>query len=146
MYGHSTFKKREFFPTLLKLNNRLTDVGTERIQQHNQSFMWRIGSRSRASNKRKRADQLTCSPVNSSVSLSLSCCSIQFTGFGKTEATSQEMFGCKTCQIEFGRFVCMACSNACHVALGHEVYSVGHGNGYCDCSILSDCKCMEYSS
>ena len=139
-------KIRASFPTLLKLNNRCTEVGTERIQLHNQSYRWRIGERSRASNKRKRANQLTYRHVINSLSLSLSCCSIQFTGLSKTDASAQEMFGCKTCQIEFGRFVCMACSNACHIALGHEVYSVGYVHGYCDCSILSDCKCIEYSS
>jgi hypothetical protein len=52
-------------------------------------------------------------------------------GVSKAYCTEQEMFGCKTCHIEFGRFNCFE-SN------GREVFSTGNGPGYCDCSILSD--------
>ncbi len=132
---------RDTFPSLLKLNNRCTKLGTSRIQQHQQNYQWRIGRvkrKSRESDKRRNV----C-PVVGSASLSLNCCSIQLTGFSKADCTEQEMFGCKTCHIEFGRFVCMTCSKACHIALGHEVFSIGYGPGYCDCSILSDCLCMK---
>ena len=137
---------RDTFPSLLKLNNRCTKLGTSRIQQHQQNYQWRIGRvkrKPRGSNKRKRGETQNICPVVGSASLSLNCCSIQLTGFSKADCTEQEMFGCKTCHIEFGRFVCMACSKACHIALGHEVFSIGDGPGYCDCSILSDCLCMK---
>eukprot|EP00986_Skeletonema_menzelii_P003256 scaffold976_cov131-Skeletonema_menzelii.AAC.3 len=136
---------RDTFPSLLKLNNQCTKLGTARIQQHQLNYQWRIGRREidcRVSNKRKRGRPQK-RPVVVSTSFSLNCCSIQLTGFSKADCTEQEMFGCKTCHIEFGRFVCMACSKACHIALGHEVFSIGCGPGYCDCSILSTCMCMK---
>ncbi len=140
---------RVAFPTLLKLNNRNTELGTSRIQQHRLNYQWRVGAREkscRGSNKRKRGKSQNASqrPVADSTSSLLDCCTLQLTGFSKTDCTEQEMFGCKTCNIELGRFVCMACSNACHKALGHEVFSIGYGPGYCDCSILSNnCKCIK---
>lgn len=140
---------RVAYPTLLKLNNRCTELGTSRIQQHRLNYQWRVGARernSRVSNKRKRgkSQNASQSPVVDSAPLSLDCCSLQLTGFSKADCTEQEMFGCKTCNIEFGRFVCMACSKACHSALGHEVFSIGYGPGYCDCSILSNtCMCIK---
>ncbi|KAK1739467.1 hypothetical protein QTG54_010010 [Skeletonema marinoi] len=138
---------RDAFPSLLKLNNRCTAMGTSRIKQHQQNYQWRVGARernSRGSNKRKRGESLNAreSRVVASASMSLNCCSLQLTGFSKAGCTVQEMFGCKTCRIEFDRFVCMTCSKACHTALGHEVFSIGYGPGYCDCCILSKCMCI----
>ena len=138
---------RDAFPSLLKLNNRCTAMGTSRIKQHQQNYQWRIGARersSRGSNKRKRGESLNAreSRVVGSASMSLNCCSLQLTGFSKADCTAQEMFGCKTCHIEFDRFVCTTCSKACHTALGHEVFSIGYGPGYCDCCILSKCMCI----
>ena len=138
---------RDAFPSLLKLNNRCTKVGTERIQQHQENYHWRIGSRERkckgSKSKRKRGESLDVRHVVGSTSASLNCCSLQLTGFSKAQSTEQEMFGCATCHIEFGRFVCLSCSKNCHQALGHEVFSIGYGAGYCDCSILSNCMCIK---
>jgi hypothetical protein len=134
------------FTSLLKLNNRCTKVGKQRIQQHQQNYHWRVGAReNRGSNKRKRGESRNVrdSPVVGSASGPLNCCSLQLTGFSKGGCTEQEMFGCKTCHIDFGRFVCLSCSKVCHQALGHEVFSIGYGPGYCDCSILSNCMCIE---
>eukprot|EP00985_Skeletonema_marinoi_P024537 scaffold17137_cov81-Skeletonema_marinoi.AAC.2 len=138
---------RDAFPSLLKLNNRCTAMGTSRIKQHQQNYQWRVGARDRnstGSNKRKRGESLNAreSRVIGSASMSLNCCSLQLTGFSKADCTAQEMFGCKTCHIEFDRFVCMTCSKVCHKALGHEVFCIGYGPGYCDCCILSKCMCI----
>ena len=141
---------RDAFPSLLKLNNRSTKVGMERIRQHQEEHHIRVGARERLSggaNKRKRHESLDVGyNTVAGFSSSLSCCSIRMTGFSKADCTEQEMFGCKTCHIEFGRFVCFACSSVCHQSLGHEVYSIGYGPGYCDCSIFSDCLCIQQTS
>ncbi len=139
---------RVAFPTLLKLNNRCTELGTSRIQQHRLNYQYRVGAREkncRRSNKRKRgkSQNASQSSVVGPAPSSLDCCTLQLTGFSKADCTEQEMFGCRTCNIEFGRFVCMACSKACHIALGHEVFNIGYGPGYCDCSILSNCMCIK---
>lgn len=138
---------RDSFPDLLKLNNRCTKRGTSMILQHQRNYHWRIGARERycgGPSKRKRGEHVNMNQ-NSAVGAnsSLDCCSILSTGFSKADCTEQEMFGCKTCLIEFGRFVCLHCATICHKSLGHEVHSVGYGPGYCDCSILSDCMCIE---
>mmetsp|Transcript_22420 Transcript_22420/g.47218 ORF Transcript_22420/g.47218 Transcript_22420/m.47218 type:complete len:80 (-) Transcript_22420:77-316(-) len=43
-----------------------------------------------------------------------------------------------------GRFVCLTCVNHCHK--GHDVFSMGYGAGYCDCSIFTPCKCLQRDS
>lgn len=102
------------FPSLLKLNNRFTKVGKTRIQQHQQNYHRRIGSREcRGSTKRKRDETLNVrnSPVVSSASLSRQCCSLLLTGFGKEGCKEQEMFGCKTCTLTSAAlFACHALS------------------------------------
>lgn len=138
---------RDSFPTLLKLNNRCTKRGTNMILQHQRNYHWRIGARERCCggpSKRKRGEHMDMNQNSvAGANSSLDCCSILSTGFSKVDSTEQEMFGCKTCLIEFGRFVCFHCATICHKSLGHEVHSVGYGPGYCDCSILSDCMCIE---
>ena len=73
--------------------------------------------------------------------LSETCCSLLRTGFRKDRDTEQEMFACWTCKIDFGRFVCYDCAEKCHQ--GHDIVPIGFGAGYCDCSILSKCYCLN---
>lgn len=145
---------RSTFPDLLKLNNRCTARGTKMLEEHRSNVSWRVGAREHnkgKAKKRKRGvvdtsgtsesgdtQEAEQSTINRSIGLHR--CSILRTGFSKCKETEQEMFCCKTCCIEFGTFVCLECSKFCHD--GHEIHSIGYGPGYCDCCVLSDCKCL----
>jgi len=141
----SLCKIKKVYPSLLRLNGRCTERGMKMLKTHQSSFAWRVGARkpvSGKSKKRKRdwaAAGCCVSPEESKVSFS-NHCSILSTGLSYSKSCEQEMFGCKTCSIDFGNFVCLACSKQCHE--GHEVFSVGYGFGCCDCCIFTDCKCL----
>lgn len=148
-------------PRLLMLNNRRTALGTAMKDEHAQIQNWRTGAKIRPTKSRKRkaavaveqedeamGAQLAETAVsgasledNSDAPLCKTCCSILRTGFRKDQDSEQEMFACRSCKIDFGRFVCYECAKKCHE--GHDVVSIGFGAGYCDCSILSQCSCLE---
>ena len=143
----STPSLRKHFPTLLKLNNRCTALGTKLLKAHQTSYLWRVGGSCALSRKRKRSNTTATTADNESSAprdgndILFNCCSILRTGFSTSDETEQEMFSCLTCGIEAGRFVCLNCSGQCHE--GHDVRSVGCGHGYCDCCIFSTCKCLN---
>ena len=146
-------------PKLLLLNNRRTKLGTALKDEHIQVQRWRIGAKIPTSKSRKRkavtalqgnevtsldSTVITTGSSTSSSSdmpLSKACCSLLRTGFRKDRDTEQEMFACWTCKIDFGRFVCYNCAEKCHQ--GHDIVPIGFGAGYCDCSILSKCYCLN---
>mmetsp|Transcript_32298 Transcript_32298/g.55119 ORF Transcript_32298/g.55119 Transcript_32298/m.55119 type:complete len:383 (+) Transcript_32298:41-1189(+) len=152
------WKIQSVFPTLLRLNNRCTERGTRMLKAHHASFYWRVGARERnigvgKSKKRKRDGISTAansknnnnSMCNEESKISFSNrCSVLSTGLSYSKSCEQEMFACKTCHIDFGNFVCLACAKNCHEAEGHEIFSVGYGFGCCDCCIFSTCKCLDY--
>jgi len=138
---------REIYPRLLKLNNRLTPLGSKKIQAHRSNFLWRVGEEPKASRKRKGSgDRATTTTSTASIgddrptAAASNCCTILSTAFSQCKDTEQEMFACLDCKIESGHFVCTTCVKQCHE--GHETYSVGSGVGYCDCCIFSSCKCL----
>ena len=148
-------------PRLLMLNNRRTKLGTSMKDEHAQIQNWRTGTKIRLAKSRKRkaavaveqedetmgaqqAETALSGPSlgdDSDASQSKTCCSLLRTGFRKDRDTEQEIFTCRSCKIDFGRFVCYECAKRCHE--GHDVVSIGFGAGYCDCSILSQCSCLE---
>ena len=142
--GVSLSSLREHFPTLLKLNNRCTGLGTKLLKAHQTSYLWRVGggnSSSATQRKPERESPAEFIEREESSFLSNYCCSILRTGFSQSVETEQEMFACRTCGIEMGRFVCLNCSSNCHK--DHDVRSVGYGPGYCDCCIFSTCTCLN---
>eukprot|EP00970_Alexandrium_tamarense_P004747 scaffold784_cov173-Alexandrium_tamarense.AAC.2 len=147
---------REAFPSLLRLNNRCTPLGKKMMEQHVRMERWRVGGREKSvrSAKRKRDKKSTASndtapdATNNTTTQAATAacttnniCSLSRTGFCNSKDTEQQMYRCKTCSIQFGRFVCITCAKECHD--GHDVCRVGYGPGYCDCCLLSDCKCLE---
>lgn len=140
---------RTAFPSLLRLNGRSTKLGTKLLKAHHVDVSWRVGDRKKKENgKRKRPG--TAPPISSvddraqraegDAAATRGKCSLLRTGFCQSKETEQEMFACMTCGITFGRFVCLTCSSRCHE--GHDVQIAGFGPGYCDCCLLSSCKCM----
>ena len=141
------WKIQRVYPSLLKLNNRCTELGKKRARAHQARFSWRVGARELhgggKGKKRKRDGSVTNSSNKLDVlneGIFANRCSILSTGFSCSKSSEQEMFGCKTCSIGFGNFVCLACSKKCHE--GHDVFSVGYGLGCCDCCIFSSCQCI----
>eukprot|EP00562_Extubocellulus_spinifer_P022062 CAMPEP_0178613636 /NCGR_PEP_ID=MMETSP0698-20121128/1747_1 /TAXON_ID=265572 /ORGANISM="Extubocellulus spinifer, Strain CCMP396" /LENGTH=867 /DNA_ID=CAMNT_0020252339 /DNA_START=571 /DNA_END=3174 /DNA_ORIENTATION=- len=144
---------QEKIPSLLRLNKRRTARGTKMIAEHVRIERWRNGGRDpRKTGKRKYDGNKSTAPSPASTLAASSnvgdaetniqsCCSILRTGFCTDTDTEQEMFACRTCRIEAKRFVCFACASKCHK--GHDVVPVGFGCGYCDCSILSKCDCLQ---
>ena len=160
----TNFPLRNFcqsLPNLLLLNNRRTKLGTTLKDEHIQLQRWRIGAKMPTAKSRKRKaatalqgnevtnlDSTVTTTAGSStrssspdMPLSKTCCSLLRTGFRKDRDTEQEMFACWTCKIDFGRFVCYDCAGKCHQ--GHDIVPIGFGAGYCDCSILSKCYCLN---
>ena len=140
---------RSAFPSLLRLNGRSTKLGTKLLKAHHADVSWRVGARKKETGKRKRSDNAL--PVSSAddraqreedgdVATTRGKCSLLRTGFCQSKETEQEMFACMTCGITFGRFVCLTCSRSCHE--GHDVQIAGFGPGYCDCCLMTSCKCM----
>lgn len=142
-------------PHLLRLNNRCTPRGTEMLKVHSTNFLWRVGARLRTGTKSKKRKRMGTSEAAANVSSetivdnnsncegSTDKCTILRTGFVGSKDTHQEMFVCKTCFGNgFQRFVCLPCARKCHQDEGHEVFSVGYSQGYCDCCIFSPCKCL----
>ena len=151
----------KILPRLIMLNNRRTKLGSAMKDEHAQLQNWRTGAKIQEAKSRKRKaagavptenstataqrGESTAFGTSSSSASDFSpnkiCCSLLRTGFRKGRDTEQEMFTCQTCRIDFGRFVCYECAKKCHK--GHDVVSIGFGAGYCDCSILSHCSCLE---
>eukprot|EP00580_Thalassiosira_gravida_P017539 CAMPEP_0201662338 /NCGR_PEP_ID=MMETSP0494-20130426/4446_1 /ASSEMBLY_ACC=CAM_ASM_000839 /TAXON_ID=420259 /ORGANISM="Thalassiosira gravida, Strain GMp14c1" /LENGTH=708 /DNA_ID=CAMNT_0048140671 /DNA_START=62 /DNA_END=2189 /DNA_ORIENTATION=+ len=130
----SLWKIQKVYPSLLRLNARCTEKGRRMLKAHQTSYSWRVGAResrnkSCKSKKRKRGNNNSASSSNDEskevVSFSSNRCSILSTGVSYSKSCEQEMFGCKTCGIGFGNFVCLACSKKCHE--GHEVFAWGMG-------------------
>ncbi|KAL7550524.1 hypothetical protein ACHAWF_013743 [Thalassiosira exigua] len=140
-------KMQEVYPSLLRLNGKITKKGTKLLKAHQSSYLWRIGEREPTGGKkrkRKRDGTLASSgsaPNGDSAVPFHNCCTIMMMGFSCPSTCEQEVFGCKTCSIDFGNYVCMACARQCHD--GHEIFSAGYGAGCCDCCIFSECKCLE---
>lgn len=145
---------RKEHPSLLRLNNRCTSLGTRMLRAHRSSFLFRFGARQRVCREKirhhKRSGDDDTAKSNGyalsddylvanedDVVLQKDCYTIFRTGFSQAADTEQEMFACKTCGITFGHFVCFDCAKKCH--MGHEIYCVGTGFGYCDCCICSSC-------
>ena len=148
-------------PRLLMLNNRRTKLGTAMKDEHAQIQKWRTGAKIRPTKSRKRKAAVAAEQEDEAMGAQLAevavsgtflqgssdaprsktRCSLLRTGFRKDRDTEQEMFACRSCKIDFGRFVCYDCAKKCHNQ--HNVVSIGFGAGYCDCSILSQCSCLE---
>ena len=128
---------RKACPHLLKLNNRCTPRGSQMLKAHRASFLWRVGHITTA-RKRSRSGERVASSNPSIPCTATNCCTIFNTGLSQAKDTEQELFACRTCNIQCGHFVCLTCVKSCHK--GHQTYSVGFGSGYCDCSIFSSCK------
>lgn len=131
---------RGHFPTLLKLNNRCTDLGKRRLNAHRSEFLDQVGSDGRERSKLIASARADGAMEGEELRIS-SRCSLLRTGFSQAKESKQEMFCCKTCAIEFGRFVCLNCVKHCHD--GHQVFRAGFGVGYCDCCIFSKCRCVD---
>ena len=141
------WKIQQMYRSLLRLNGRLTEKGSKMLKAHQLNYAWRVGAREvkgSKSKKRKRdgttAGKIIVPSDGGKISFA-NCCSILSTGLSYSKGCEQEMYGCKTCGIDFGNFVCMACTKQCHE--GHEVFSVGYGTGCCDCCLFSDCRCLD---
>ena len=128
-------KVQKFHNFLLALNGRYTELGRQQMTAHRTQFLRRIGAKVSKSRKRKRSE--VESGTASNAKSSCNCCTLQFTGFSHSPDTEQEMYICKTCSIDFGRFLCSACARTCHK--GHDVVYIGTGRGFCDCTIQGQC-------
>lgn len=56
----------------------------------------------------------------------------------------QQLYTCRTCHLLNGECICEACAKKCHN--GHDVFSLGYNNGYCDCgagNIAQHCMCNK---
>lgn len=93
---------KKFHNSLLTLNGRYTDLGRQQMTAHRTQYLWRMGAKVSKSRKRKRSELEGDTATKSS---SCNCCSLQLTGFSHSPDTEQEMFICKTCSIDFGRFL-----------------------------------------
>lgn len=127
---------QKFHNSLLTLNGRYTELGRQRMTAHRTQYQWRTGAKVSKSRKRKRSEVEDGAASNAKSSCN--CCTLQFTGFSHSPNTEQEMFICKTCSIDFGRFLCSACARTCH--RGHDVVYIGTGRGFCDCVVQGQCK------
>jgi hypothetical protein len=140
---------RQACSSLLMLNNKKTAAGLTRIREHIQSERWRIGSRDlvispTAGHKHSRENdehRQTSHFEQTQSSSKLDVCTLLSTAFSIKPDTQQQFFICATCSINFGRVICSTCVKKCHAK--HETMSTGYTSGYCDCSILSECQCLE---
>ena len=131
---------RQACRTVVRLNNRSTELGMRGIRQHAKAQMWRVGARDPTLEPavgQKRSKSTDEQETNNNSRL----CSILQTGFSQKPGTEQEFYICATCNINFGRVVCSNCINYCHI--GHEIMYAGFNRGYCDCCILSECQCLN---
>ena len=131
---------RMAYPSLLKLNNRCTALGTTMLQAHRSRYLWRVGMIN-PHDHTLRSDDSGIEGEVDGCSFTNGCCTIFQTGLSQAVDTEQEMFACKTCGVTFGHFICFVCAEKCHV--GHDIFSVGTGCGYCDCCVYtSSCQCL----
>ena len=130
---------RQACKTVVRLNNRSTELGMSEIRKHTKTQMWRVGARDltlkpAVGQKRSRSND------EHETSISTQLCSILQTGFSPKPGTEQEFFICATCNIDFGRVICSNCIKKCHS--GHNTMYAGFNRGYCDCCIFSECQCL----
>ena len=135
---------RQTCPSLLRLNNRSTEIGKCRTREHVRRERWRTGAKDNhigpsAGQKRLRNGHIETNEDEDTDSFS-NVCSLFHTGFSQKSDTEQEFFSCETCNIDFGRVICLTCVKKCHMS--HKTKFVGLNSGYCDCCILSECLCM----
>ena len=136
---HPLSEVRMAYPSLLKLNNRCTALGTTMLQAHRSRFLWRVGMINPHDHTLQSDVSEIVGEVNGRGSTN-ECCTIFRTGLSQAIDTEQEMFACMTCGITFGHFICHVCAKKCHV--GHDINSVGTGCGYCDCCVYTlSCQC-----
>ena len=157
---HPLSEVRMAYPSLLKLNNRCTALGTKMLQAHRSRYLWRVGGMTardkdmcediQGESRRLQMEMhkpvvLRCDDYGIGGEVdgrsTNECCTIFRTGLSQAIDTEQEMFACMTCGITFGHFICHVCAKKCH--MGHDIYSAGTGCGYCDCCVYtSSCQCL----